>query len=51
MFHNWIEKTYRNRISLDREIWQKVLHGKSSDKDLEIMAHITDANRSKSEEE
>lgn len=51
MFHNWIEKTYRNRISLDREIWQKVLHGKLSDKDLEIMAHITDANRSKSEEE
>jgi hypothetical protein len=51
MYRNWIKKTYRNYISLDREIWEKVLQGKLSDKDLEIMAHITDANRSNSEEE
>ena len=51
MYRNWIKSTYRNHISLHREIWQKVIHGKLSAKDLEIMAHITDANRSISEEE
>ncbi len=50
-FSNWLEQKYRSKVSLDMEIYNLVMKGKLSDKDLEIMARITDANRSMSEEE
>ena len=51
MFHNWIEKTYRKRISFSSEIYQKVIKGQLSDKDIELMALITEANKPIFEEE
>ena len=51
MFNKWIENTYRNKVSLHQEIYNKVITNKLSEKDLEIMLQITDAVRSKSEEE
>ena len=50
-FSKWIEQKHRSKVSLDMEIYNLVMKGKLSDKDLQIMAMITDANRSKSEEE
>lgn len=50
-FSKWIEQKHRSKVSLDMEIYNLVMKGKLSDKDLQIMAMITDANRSQSEEE
>lgn len=50
-FERWIEKKHRNNVSLAQEVWNKVIKGELSKKELDLFATITKANSKSAEEE